>query len=448
MNRFSRRDTFKVGLGALAGTTALGAVRPVLAQSSIPTADVQPPSLPIESGANLRVLRPAKFVQGDETLFLENTKKFSEQTGVQVIVDSESWEDLRPKTAVAANVGSGPDIVLAWSDDPHKFASKCVDLTDVADYLGKKYGGWYELAQKMGKSKDGNWIAMPIGASGGRVVYRKSWVNEAGFESIPEDLDNYLKLCQGLKKIGHPAGFALGNAVGDANAWCYWTLWAHGGAVVDENDQVILDSKETVEALKYAKALYDTFIPGTLSWLDPSNNKAFLAGEVGLTQNGISVYYAAKNSDDPAVKTLAEDIFHARMPIGPVGRPTERALVVNTMIFQHTKFPNAAKEYLRFMFEAEQYDPWLKAAIGYWGHPLAAYEASEIWSVDPKHEPFKDVIKTSLYDGYKGSIGEASAAVLSDFVVVQAVAAVCAGQATPEDAAKEAHRRCRRYYRT
>jgi multiple sugar transport system substrate-binding protein len=225
-------------------------------------------------------------------------------------------------------------------------------------------------------------------------------------------------------------------------------MWAHGGAVVDENDQVILNSKETVESLKYAKALYDTFIPGTLSWLDPSNNKAFLAGEVGLTQNGISVYYAAKNSQDPAVKALAEDIYHARMPIGPVGRPTERALLVNTMVFQHTKFPNAAKEYIRFMMEAEQYDPYLNACIGYWGHPLQAYEASAIWSVDPKHEPFKDVIKTSLYDGYKGSISEASAAVLSDFVVVQMVAAVCAGQATPEDAAQEAHRRCRRYYRS
>ena len=70
------------------------------------------------------MLRPSKFVQGDETLFLENTKKFTEQTGVEVTVNSESWEDIRPKTAVAANVGSGPDVVLAWQEDPHLFADK------------------------------------------------------------------------------------------------------------------------------------------------------------------------------------------------------------------------------------------------------------------------------------------------------------------------------------
>ena len=446
MRDFTRRDSLKVGMGALAAGTMLGG-RALHAQ--IPAKDVPAPKLNVEQGASLRVLRPAKFVEGDERVFLENTNKFAQQYGVEMRVDIESWEDLRPKTAVSANVGSGPDVVLAWSDDPHKFASKCVDLTDVATYLGEKYGGWYSLAERYGRSReDGRWIAMPIGASGGRVVYRKSWVNEAGFEEMPKDLDGFLRLCQALKKNNHPAGFALGNAVGDANAWCYWVMWAHGGAVVDEQDQVIINTKETVEALKYAKALYDSFIPGTLSWLDPSNNKAFLAGELSLTQNGISVYYAAKNSEDPAVKTMAEDIFHARMPIGPVGIPTERALLVNSMVFQHTKYPNAAKEYLRFMLEAEQYDPYLNACIGYWGHPLKAYEASAIWTADPKHEAYKDVIATSLWDGYKGSVGEASAAVLSDFVIVQMVASVCAGQATPEDAAQEAHRRCRRYYRT
>jgi multiple sugar transport system substrate-binding protein len=443
MVRWTRRDTFKVGLGALAGSTVLG--RGLRAE--IPSADVPAPTYEIEEGASLRVLRPAKFVAGDETMYLENAKKFTEKTGVPVRVDFESWEDLRPKTAVAANVGSGPDIVVAWSDDPQKFADKCVDLTDLATYLGQKYDGWWPIAEKYG-TREGKWIAMPLGASGGRVVYRKSWVQEAGYDEIPADTDKFLDLCTKLKANGHPAGFALGNAVGDANAWCSWVLWAFGGAVTDENDKVILDSKETIEALKYAKALYETFVPGTLSWLDTNNNKAFLAGEISLTQNGISVYYAAKNSEDPKVKAMAEDIFHGRMPIGPVGMPTERALVVNQMVFNYTQHPNAAKEYLRFSMEKEQYDPYLNACIGYWNHPLRAYDASAVWSADPKHEPYQHVLADALWDGYKGSLGEASAAVLADFVVVQMVAAVCSGQSTPEDAAAEAQRRAERYYRT
>lgn len=442
-NRFTRRDTIKLGAGVgaatLLGSTAL--------RAEIPVADATPPDLPIEDGAELRVLRPAKFVDGDEVLFMQNTEAFTAATGVPVRIDVESWEDLRPKTAVAANVGQGPDVVLAWSDDPHKFTDSTLDLTDVATYLGEKYGGWYPLAERMGTS-DGRWIAMPIGASGGRVVYRQSMLNEVGYDAVPEDVDGFLEMNQKLHAAGKPGGLALGNAVGDANAWCHWLVWAFGGAMVDEEDNVIINSPETIEALNYAKALYATFIPGTLSWLDASNNKAYLDGQVSWTQNGISIYYAAKNSEDERIKAIAEDTFHARMPIGAVGRPTERCLMVNSMVFNFTPYPNAAKRYLQFMMESEQYDPWLQASIGYWGHPLKAYENSAIWSVDPKHEAYKSVIADSLWDGYKGSVGEASAAVLSDFVMVQMVASVCADQATPEEAAAEAERRARRYYRS
>ena len=444
MSRFSRRDTIKLGAGALAGTTLFGAGS---LRAAIPVADATPPDLPIEDGATLRILRPSKFVDGDERLFTENTEAFTAKTGVPVRIDVESWEDLRPRTAVSANVGEGPDVVYAWSDDPHKFADSLLDLSDIAGYLGDKYGGWYPLAERYGTS-GGRWIAMPLGASGGRVVYRKSMLQAAGYEEPPADTDGFLAMSAKLNEMGTPGGLALGNAVGDGNAWCYWLLWAFGGKTVDENDQVIINSPETVAALTYGKQLYDTFIPGTLSWLDASNNKAFLDSQISWTQNGISVYYALKTSDDPALQALAEDTFHARMPIGPVGMSTERCLIVNGMIFDYTPYPNAAKAYMVHMMEAEQYDPYLNACIGYWGHPLRAYEESEVWSADPKHEAYKTVISDSLWDGYEGSIGEASAAVLSDFVVVNMVASVCAGQATPEEAAEEAERRALRYYRT
>ena len=39
-------------------------------------------------------------------------------------------------------------------------------------------------------------------------------------------------------------------------------------------------------------------------------------------------------------------------------RPTELHLFFPQMIFKYTKFPNAAKAYLAFMMEKEQYEPW------------------------------------------------------------------------------------------
>jgi multiple sugar transport system substrate-binding protein len=445
MHRFTRRDSLVLGAGALAASTALGG----RAFAAIPTADVAPPKLDIEKGAALRVLRPTKFVDPDQTIFDENTAKFAKDMGVPVKVDYAAWEDLRPQTAVTANTGAGPDVVLGWTDDPHLYSDKLIELSDIGEYLGKKYGGWYPLAERYGKKfGTSNWIAIPFGGSGGPLVYRKSWLQEAGFDKAPANLDDMLKCCQGLAKAKHPAGFAIGHATGDANSFCHWLVWSHGGFMVDENQKVAINSKATVEALKYGKELYATFISGTQSWNDTSNNKAMLAGDIGLTANGVSLYFSFKNSKDPKISAQAADVGTAVMPIGSVGKGTEAALAINAMVFKHSKYPNAAKAYLTYMMEAPQYDKWLVGTYGYWAQPLKAYEKSAIWQGDPNIEIYKDTMKNGLWYAYKGPINEASAAVVADYVTVDMVAAVCTGQSSPEDAAKEAERRAKRYYKS
>jgi multiple sugar transport system substrate-binding protein len=236
---------------------------------------------------------------------------------------------------------------------------------------------------------------------------------------------------------------ALGHATGDANIWCHWLLWSHGGKLVDENNRVAINSKETEAALEYAKKLYATFAPGTLSWLDPSNNKAFLAGEISLTYNAISIYYVAKHSDDPGFKAMTPDIYHTHMPIGPAGQRTELAAFVPMWIFKHTKYPNAAREYLRFMLEKDQYEAWQKACIGYVQQPLKAYRANPIWTVDPKHTPFRDIPERTLDNGNAGALGTASAGAMADYVMVNMVAEAASGAVPPAEAAARAEKRAR-----
>ena len=437
MTRITRRHFLRASAAAGA---AFGA--PMLARESM----AQELSFQSEPGAKLRVLRWKRFVQGDEDQWLANTKKFTEKTGVEVTVDAENWEDVRPKAAVAANIGNGPDIILSTNDDSHQYPDRLLDVGDLCEYLGKKYGPWYPSALAYGKS-GGRWIAVPLGSGGNCMNYRESQVKAAGFKEFPKDTDSFLKLCQNLKKNGTPAGFALGNATGDANGWCHWLLWAFGGRVVDEQNKVAINSKETARALEYAKALYPTFISGTLSWLDPNNNKAFLSGEISLTANGISIYVAAKNSPDVKMRAIAKDMNHAAFPVGPVGRQTLSALFFTSVIFKYTKYPNAAKEYLRFMMEKEQYEAWQKASASFVVQPLTFYERNPVWTEDAKNTPFKYTCKNMLPNGYAGTMGAASAGCMADFVVVNMVAEAASGNMPIKEAIERAEKRAKRYYR-
>jgi len=271
----TRRDALRLAMG---GTASLAFAHEAAAQ--IPRLDVAPLNLPVEKGASLRVLRPARFIEPDEIIFRANTAKFQQSTGIETRVDFVGWEDMRQQSAVAANTGAGPDIVIGWAEDPHVYADKIIELTDIAEHLGKRYGGWAFLAEKYGKKdKTGTWLAIPFAGSNAPIWYRKSAVAEAGFDAIPTDHATYLKLLQAMKKINKPAGFALGNAVGDGNGFANWLVWSHGGYLVDEAGKVAINSRETIAALNYLKELYPTFAPGTLSWGDPSNNRAYAAGQ-------------------------------------------------------------------------------------------------------------------------------------------------------------------------
>ncbi|MBV8031807.1 MAG: extracellular solute-binding protein [Betaproteobacteria bacterium] len=433
-----RRDLLKAGAGIAAGAS--------LPMIWVKDANAQWNNAP-EKGAKLRVLRWSRFVQGDIDQYMKNVEAFQKKYGVEVRVDNESWEDVRPKAAVAANVGSGPDIILGTNDDADLYPEKLLDVTDLANYLGKKYGGWYSAGEQYLRPDGKRWIGIPLGAAGSMMVYRESQVKAAGFDSFPKNTDDFLKMMKALKDKGTPGGFALGHATGDANTWCHWVVWAFGGKMVDKQNRVVIDSPETLRSLEYAKELYGTFVPGTLSWLDPSNNKVFLDGQISVTNNGISIYYAAKTSKDPKINALAADINHSTYPVGPSGSGAAFHLFLNQMIFKYTKYPKAAKEFIRFMMEEEQFGPWMQASIGYVAHPLRAYEKNPIWTADPKHLPYRDAVKELRPAGYDGKLGYASAGALADFIIVDMVAEAASGKSSPKEAAERAQKRAERYYK-
>ena len=249
-----------------------------------------------------------------------------------------------------------------------------------------------------------------------------------------------------MKKNNTPGGFALGHASGDGNGWVHWCLWSHGGNLVDKDDKVILNSPETAKALEYAKQLYDDMIPGIASWNDASNNKAFLAGEIHWTDNGISIYVAAKK--DPTKKEIAEDMDHAFWPVGPVGKPTELHLMYPLLAMTYTKYPQACKALMAFMLEADQFNPWLEVGAGL-SHPLPQRLRQEpgLDRGSRSARPFRDAAKRSLTAGGLGSVGEKAATAIADFVVLDMFANYCTGREDVKGSIAIAERQAKRIYR-
>jgi multiple sugar transport system substrate-binding protein len=439
MNHFTRRALVKGGTALGAATALTGPALLEWAKAWAQTAKWKP-----EKGAKLSMLRWKYFVQAEDDAFVKLIAAFTKATGVPVEISRESYEDVQPKASVAANTGTGPDLFWGLYSLPHLFPQKCLDVTDVAEYLGKKYGGWVDSAVKYGHSQDGKkWICIPICYSGALINYRIEASKKAGFSKFPDKADAFLEYAKAMKAQGTPGGFALGHASGDGNSWAHWCLWQQGGNTVDKNDKVIINSPETAKALEYAKQLYGYMIPGTAAWNDSSNNKAFLAGEINWTNNGISIYVAAQKS----APKIAEDMNHAYFPVGPVGHPTELHLMYPVLAMTYTKYPQACKALMAFMLEADNFNPWIESAKGYLTHCLNAYDKNPVWTADPKATPYRDVAKRTLTAGGLGSVGEKAATAIADFVVVDMFANYCTGREDVKGSIAIAERQLKRIYR-
>jgi multiple sugar transport system substrate-binding protein len=438
----TRRDFIKATGAGVAGAALLASPLGPLAGKALASNGLD---IKVEKNPVLNLLRWSVFVGSDKTLWEENCHKWEKATGGKINIEYLSWEDVRPKAAMSAAVGAGPDIVLGWHDDPHLYPEKLIDLSDVAGYLEKKYGGWEKVCYKYGMN-GGRWVALPYGAAGQRVVYRKSWVNEAGYDTMPTKIDAFIDCCKKLKSKGHPVGFALGHAVGDANDWAYTWLWAYGASTVNKDGSPAINCQETRNALEGMKELYGAMIPGCASWQDPHNNKAYLANQVSVTNNGISIWYAAEHKSEWA--DIAKDTYHEILPIGPVGKPTELHLFTQAFIFKYTEFPNAAKHFVTFMLEEEQCGPWINAMDGYVTPSLIAYRKLPVWTSNPKITPYRSCVENMLWNGYPGPIGPGSAAAMAEYAVVDMFANYCAGGMSADKAIATAERTIARAYKS
>jgi len=440
MTSLTRRGLMKVGAGLATAGAFTGSAFLEWAKAWAQTAPWTP-----ERGAELSLLRWRYFVQAEDETFAAAVDAFAKASGVKINIIRESTDDVQPKASVAANIGTGPDLFWGFYSLPQLFPNQCLDLTDVADYLSQKYGGWAPSAIAYGKAAGNRWTGIPRSFQGSIINYRISSLRMAGYSKFPETTAEFLNYAKAMKANGTPGGMSLGHATTDANNWIYWCLWTHGGNMVDENDKVIINSPETQKALVFAKQLYEQMAPGVLSWNDASNNKAFLGNEVHWTNNAIGIYVAAKR--DPALRKIAEDMDHAHWPIGPIGRATELHIGTILLAMRYTKYPQACKALLAFIMEADQYNRWLFASQGNQSHTLHAYETNPVWTEDPKNAPFRDAAKRSLTVGGLGAAGEKAANAFFDFVLVDMFANYCTGREDAASAIKMAERQLQRIYR-
>jgi ABC-type glycerol-3-phosphate transport system substrate-binding protein len=428
MTQLHRRRILQLS-GAGAAAAATGGLAGILASGRAPA---------YGQTTAVHWLRWADFVpSSDAVLKGQITDQCQKDLGIKLTVETINANDIQARITSAVQAQTGPDIIMGISNWPQLYYKSLADVSDLADQVGKAGGGYYDVYKTV-CIIDGKWIALPWAVGGGLVAYRKSWLAEVGFDGkFPNNWDDYRTAGQKLKKAGHPYGQTAGHTFGDAPGWWYPYLWSWGGKEVEADGKTVaINSKETIESVKFAVALWkETMDEGGLAWDDTSNNRAFLSGSISATNNGASIYLEAKKKPDSYLTDKGEpmfkDILHASIPAGKGGVFNEPG-PFTSMLMGYSKNQDAAKKFLAWMHTKPVFEQWFTSQQGYTAGATVDYEDDPVWKVDPVLEPFKRIPKTGRMVGYAGPPNQKAAEVRTKYIIVDMYAKAIQGMAAEE----------------
>jgi len=435
MAPIGRRRLLKFsGAGAIAAST--GGIAGILASGRAPA---------YAQASTVHWLRWADFVPASDQLLKTKIAAECEKTlGIKLSIEMINANDIQARITAAVQSGGGPDIIMAVNNWPQLYAESVADVSDLAEEIGKAQGGYYDVSRLV--AHDGKkWIAIPWALGGGLLTNRKSWWAEIGYGDgkFPETWDEYRAAGKKLKAAGHPFGQTAGHTFGDAPLFWYPLLWSFGGKEIDTDSKtVVLNSKETIESVKFGVSYWnDCCDPGGLAWDDSSNNRAFLSGTISSTNNGASIYLESKKKPDTYLTEkgtpMKDDIFHTRLPKGPAGGFIYPG-PFSHMLMGYSKNQKAAKDFLRWVSSKEVFEQWFTSQQGFTLGPAAIWEDHAVWNVDPVMKPFKTLAHGGRMTGYAGPPGRAAAEAVTKYIIVDMYAKAIQG-VPAEDAVKWAH---------
>jgi multiple sugar transport system substrate-binding protein len=435
MARISRRKLLKIsGAGAVAA--ASGGMASILASARAPAFAQQ---------QTVQWLRWTDFVPAsDQVLRREYIPEVEKALGIKLNIETINANDLQARTTAAIQSGTGPDIICAFNNWPQLYADSVAVVDDVAEAIGKAQGGFYDELIQVGYDSVGKrWLGVPWTIVPGLIAYRKSWFDEVGVTKFPTTWQELREAGKKLKAKGHPLGQTLGHTFGDAPTFAYPYLWSWGGKEVEaDGKKVALNSKETIESIKFLVAMYkEGFDEGGLAWDDTNNNRAFLSGTISATLNGASIYIEAMRRPDnyqtEKGQQMKGDILHAPLPSGPAGQFSYHAPQTN-MLMKYSKNQDAAKKFIAWASSKEGHEKWFLSQKGFSIGATKDWQKHKMWDEDPVMLPFRNAADNAKFPGYPGPAGAKAAEGLSKYIVIDMYAKAVQGMSA-EDAAKWAH---------
>jgi multiple sugar transport system substrate-binding protein len=388
----------------------------------------------------LKILQWKHFVPSyDEWFNKKYVKEWGEANDTEVIVDNVGLGDITKHVAAEAEAQEGHDLVMLL-EPPAIHEDQVIDHREIYEECQRRFGTAPDFAIKSTYNpRTDKYFGFCNAFLPAVLTYRKDLWDAIG--ARPDSWEDVRRGGRQIKLLHEsPVGISLAPEP-NSNHTMRAIMYSFGSAVQTADGNPVLKSKQTLEAIKYVKALYqEAMIEEVLTWNPTSNNSFMVAGTGSLTLDTMSIVRASEKLERP----FAKDLRLAKTPEGPAGRLAPSFSIVTYFIWNFAKNIEGAKQFL----------------VGYTGHtrqgflasrfqnmpsfPGAAPDLAELVANDAnaippdKYSVLADGISWTTNVGYPGYTNAAITEVMDRGLIPTMCAQAAIGQLTPEEALDQA----------
>lgn len=401
-------------------------------------AAMAPPMLrPAHAGKKvLKIMQWNHFVPAFDDWFNKTyTREWGEKNDTEVIVTNVGMTSIESRAAAEIAKKQGHDLCMFLSP-PASYEDNVIDHKDIYAECERKYGKPLDIALKSTYNPvTKKYFGFSDSYVPDPVNYREDLWADVGVRP-----DSWDAIRDGGRKIkqkhGIPVGIGMSNEL-DSSMALRSILHSFGASEQSADGKPSLKSRNTLEALKYAKALFsETMTEEIFSWDASSNNRLMLAGKGSLTLNAISVTRTGESEKIP----IASKILLGRPAKGPQAQLGVMHLMNAYVIWKFARNIDGAK---KFLVDLAGHSRDAFMASGFYNfptYPQLVPDLKQLVANDPKGSPpdkysiFTDADKWTVNVGYPGYANGAIDEIWKGWLIPKMFADAASGRLTPEAA--------------
>jgi multiple sugar transport system substrate-binding protein len=399
----------------------------------------------------LKILQWVHFVPAYDAWFnSERIKDWGEKNDTDVIVDNIHTAGIPSRARAEVSAQRGHDLFL-FNWPPPAFEDQVVDMSDVYQECERRVGKPIDLAIKSTYNpKTKKYFAFSPSFTPDPVNWRQDLFSQVGLSKGPTTWDEVRSFGS---KIRQQSGTSVGIGLAqeeDTSMALRTIMYSWGAHEQDEAGNPVLNSKQTVDAIKFVKSLFEeTMTPDVFTWDTSSNNRWMLAGKCSLAVNAISITREAENK---GMTDISRKIQLARALKGPVRAIGLEHVMSCYVVWKFAENIAGAKQFL--VDYTTDFKPAFLASqfYNFPCFPKTVPDLRQIIAYDDRAQPadkykvLEDVLSWATNVGYPGHANAAIDEIFSTWLLNLMFAKAAGGALSPEEALKEADTACKRIF--